>query len=122
LGPSACSFVDGIRTRNWSNTRLYCEQLERRALPIESRDILPPPARAGEIAAFGLRMTVGWGFEEFTRVTGFDLRRGWADAMAQLVERGWGERDDAGFRLTPYGLRFADAAAQMFLLPESEPV
>ena len=29
LGPSACGFVGGVRTRNWANTRLYCEQLER---------------------------------------------------------------------------------------------
>src|SRR5262245_18667200 len=29
LGPSAAGYVDGVRTKNWSNTQLYCEQLER---------------------------------------------------------------------------------------------
>src|SRR5580704_10128062 len=28
LGPSATGYVRGVRTKNWSNTQLYCEQLE----------------------------------------------------------------------------------------------
>jgi hypothetical protein len=35
--------------------------------------------------------------------------------MRELVDRGWGELDATGFRLTPSGLRFADAAAELFL-------
>jgi len=29
LGPSATGYVRGVRTKNWSNTQLYCEQLEK---------------------------------------------------------------------------------------------
>jgi coproporphyrinogen III oxidase-like Fe-S oxidoreductase len=29
LGPSATSYLRGVRTKNWSNTQLYCEQLEK---------------------------------------------------------------------------------------------
>src|SRR6266404_1565051 len=29
LGPSAAGYVRGARTRNWSNTQLYCERLEQ---------------------------------------------------------------------------------------------
>lgn len=115
LGPSAASFVGGVRTKNWSNTNLYCELLEQGRRPIEATDELPPLRRAGEIAAFGLRMNAGWPFAEFERVTGFDLRREWAAEMERLIALGNAVRDAHGFRLTRQGLRFADAAAALFL-------
>ena len=90
LGPSATSYVRGVRTKGWSSTRLYCEQLEQGLRPVESREELAPLARAGETAAFGLRMVEGWPFEEFGRVTGFDLRCEWAEDMKRLVQQGWG--------------------------------
>jgi oxygen-independent coproporphyrinogen-3 oxidase len=115
LGPSATSYVRGVRTKNWPNTQLYCEQLETGKRAIESREELPPLKRAGETAAFGLRMNAGWPFAEFRRATDFDLRDEWSAEMNQLVERGWAARDAQQFRLTPQGLRFADSAAEMFL-------
>jgi oxygen-independent coproporphyrinogen-3 oxidase len=115
LGPSATSYVRGVRTKNWSNTQLYCEQLEKGKRAIESSEELSPLKRAGETAAFGLRMVAGWPFDQFQRVTGFDLRDEWSTEMDQLVERGWGRRDLQRFQLTPQGLRFADAAAELFL-------
>jgi oxygen-independent coproporphyrinogen III oxidase len=117
LGPSATSYVGGVRTRNWSNTPLYCDQLEQGRRAIESQEALPPLARAGETAAFGLRVVGGWPFRRFQRVTGFDLRREWAADMAQLAAQGWGRLTAGHFRLTSLGLRFADAAAQLFLRP-----
>ena len=115
LGPSANGYVGGVRTKNWSNTQLYCDQLEKGKRAIESREELPPLRRAGEIAAFGLRMNVGWQFSEFQNATGHDLREQWHDDMHQLVQRGHAEQTAEYFRLTPLGLRFADAAAELFL-------
>ena len=115
LGPSATGYVRGVRTKNWSNTQLYCDQLEKGKRAIESSEELPPLRRAGEIAAFGLRMNAGWPFNEFKRTTNFDLRNEWAAEMNQLAERGWAERDTDRFQLTPQGLRFADSAAELFL-------
>jgi oxygen-independent coproporphyrinogen-3 oxidase len=115
LGPSATSYVRGVRTKNWPNTQLYCEQLEKGNRAIESTEELSPLRRAGETAAFGLRMNAGWPFGEFQRVTGFDLRREWNEDMEQLARRGWAARDADRFRLTPQGLRFADSAAELFL-------
>jgi oxygen-independent coproporphyrinogen-3 oxidase len=115
LGPSATSYVRGVRTKNWANTQLYCEQLENGKRAIESTEELPPLRRAGETAAFGLRMNAGWPFGEFQRVTGFDLRREWSGEMSQLAGRGWAEISPDNFRLTKTGLRFADSAAEMFL-------
>jgi oxygen-independent coproporphyrinogen-3 oxidase len=115
LGPSATTYVRGVRAKNGSNTQLYCEQLERGRRPVESREELAPLARAGETAAFGLRMVAGWPFEQFRQVTGYDLRREWAEDMNQLVRQGRGRILPDRFQLTRDGLRFADAAAQLFL-------
>ena len=115
LGPSATGYVRGIRTKNWSNTPLYCDQLEKGKRAIESSEELPPLRRAGEIAAFGLRMNAGWPFADFKRTTNFDLRNEWSSDMNQLAERGWATRNEEKFHLTHQGLRFADSAAELFL-------
>jgi oxygen-independent coproporphyrinogen-3 oxidase len=115
VGPSACGYVAGVRTKNWSNTTLYCEQLEQGRRALEWQEVLPPLRRAGEVAAFGLRMNAGWSFQRFRERTGFELSKEWAREMAELTARGWGTLDPQRFRLTAEGLRFADAAGEMFL-------
>jgi oxygen-independent coproporphyrinogen-3 oxidase len=115
LGPSATGYVRGVRTKNWSNTQMYCEQLEKGKRAIESREELLPLARAGETAAFGLRMNAGWPFEEFRRTTGHDLQREWSGEMNQLIAQGLGSLTPDRFQLTTRGLRFADTAAELFL-------
>lgn len=122
LGPSAAGYEPAgpgraIRTKNWSNTTLYCEQLEKGRRAIESSETLEPLARAGELAAFGLRMNSGWPFQQFREVTGFDLLRDWKDELDSLVSRGWGSIETDRFRLTSAGLRFADAAGSELLRP-----
>ena len=119
LGPSATGYLAGVRTRNWSNTSLYCELLEKGKPPIESREQLSPLARAGETAAFGLRMTAGWRFDQFQAVTGYDLRQQWAADMRDAVSQGLADLDDSGFRLTRRGLRFADTVAEGFIRIDS---
>jgi oxygen-independent coproporphyrinogen-3 oxidase len=120
FGPSAAGFVPAasgapVRTKNWSNTTMYCELVEQGQRPIEARETLPANRRAGEIAAFGLRMNAGWPLEHFKRVTGFDLRQSWRSEIQTLIERGWAAMEPDRFRLTAQGLRFADAAGQEFL-------
>ena len=114
-GPSATGYVRGVRTKSWSNTTLYCEQLEKGRRAIESSETLSPLSRAGETAAFGLRMPAGWPFADFLRITGHDLRNEWAPSLRELTASGWGQMDANCFRLTREGLRFADAAARLFL-------
>lgn len=115
LGPSAAEYVNGMRTKNWSNTTLYCEQLEKGRRAIETSEMLPPLRRAGETAAFGLRMTAGWPWQLFQATTGYDLRTHWHEEIQSLIHRGWATENEIRFQLTPTGLRFADAAAEMFL-------
>lgn len=118
LGPSATGYVRGVRTKNWANTQLYCEQLEKGRRAIESREELSPLSRAGETAAFGLRMNVGWDFEEFRAITGFDLRQEWSADLDSLGQRGWAEKTATRIQLNARGLRFADAAAELMLRPQ----
>jgi len=115
LGPSAAGYVRGVRTKNWSNTTLYCEQLERGHRAIESREELKPLSRAGELAAFGLRMNAGWPLVEFRKRTGYELNEEWKAEIAQMIGLGYGSLDDKKFQLTARGLRYADWAAERFL-------
>lgn len=119
LGPSATSYVRGVRTRNAADTVRYCAALEAGRRAVEFREALSPLARAGEAAAFGVRMVSGWPFADFARLTGFDLRREWAEDLAWLTTRGLGEILPERFRLTRRGLRFADLAAERLLRPDT---
>ena len=121
VGPSASEYVGGLRARNWSNTDLWITQLERGRRAKEFAEALSPLARAGELAAFGLRMNAGWPFTEFTARTGFDLRAEWREDLDQLIRRGWGEATNSHFRLSRQGLRFADAAGAFIVRPDATP-
>lgn len=122
VGPSAAGYEPasedllGVRTKNWSNTQMYCELVERGQRPHESVERFPALRRAGEIAAFGLRMNAGWPYAIFNERTGFELRQQWPEAIRSLVNSGWAVEEPDRFRLTPEGLRFADAAAEHFLI------
>lgn len=115
LGPSATGFVRGVRTKNWSNTQLYCEQLEKGNRAFESKEELLALKKAGEMAAFGLRMTAGWPLKEFHQRADRDLEKDWAKEIDQLVKLGYAQLEQDRFRLTPTGLRYADWAAELFL-------
>jgi oxygen-independent coproporphyrinogen-3 oxidase len=115
LGPSAAGYVRGVRSKNWSNTSLYCAQIEKGSRAVESTEELSPIKRAGETAAFGLRMNAGWKFDQFSELTGFDLRHEWKTDIDELIAHGWGLASPQGFQLTRTGLRFADSAAEKFL-------
>jgi oxygen-independent coproporphyrinogen-3 oxidase len=115
LGPSAAGYVRGVRTKNVSNTKVYCERLEGGQRAIETSEELPPLARAGEIAAFGLRMTSGWPLAQFQERTGFDLQREWNAEINRMLDLGYARLKPDRFHLTRQGLRYADWAAREFL-------
>jgi oxygen-independent coproporphyrinogen-3 oxidase len=115
LGPSAAGYTGGRRTANIANTTLYCEHLERGVRARAASEELPPLARAGEIAAFGLRMTAGWTLRHFQQRTGYDLAREWAPEIQRMIKLGYGRLDDQRFWLTSQGLRFADWVGAEFL-------
>jgi oxygen-independent coproporphyrinogen-3 oxidase len=115
LGPAASGYVGGSRSKNWSNTTLYCEQLEKGKRAVEFSETLSPAGRTGELAAFGLRMAAGWPLELFRRTTGADLAAEWREPIERLVGLGYAELTPERFHLTRQGLRYADWAAELFL-------
>ena len=117
IGPAATSYVRGVRSRNYSDLDRYEACLQQGRRPIESSERLEPLARAGELAAFGLRLRAGWPFDLFQERTGFDLRREWANEIQQLIALEYGCLEGDRFRLTASGLRFADWVAEQFLRP-----
>jgi oxygen-independent coproporphyrinogen-3 oxidase len=96
LGPGAAGYAGGRRTSNIANTALYCGQLERGVRPVSACEQLPPLARAGELAAFGLRMTAGWPLSQFQERTGFDLKQEWAAEIERMIQLGYGRLDGRG--------------------------
>jgi oxygen-independent coproporphyrinogen III oxidase len=115
LGPGASSYVGGRRWRNWANLERYCSCLEQGLSPVEESEQLSPQARAGELAAFGLRLRAGWPFQLFQQITGFDLRSDWDSEIRQMIALGYAEANDDRLRLTVQGLRYADWIAEQFL-------
>ena len=116
LGPSATGYVCGRRTTNVRNTAAYCGAIENDQRAFDEVEELTGLKRAGEIAAFGLRMNRGWPFDQFNQVTGFDLRAQWEKVMVDLVDLGLGILEPDRFRLTTKGLRFADSSGAEFLI------
>jgi len=115
VGPSAAEYVRGVRAKNWSNTQLWCEQVEKGRRAVESSERLAPLGRAGELAAFGLRMNAGWPLAEFRRRTGFDLPVEWRQEIQRLISLGYGALQPGRFHLTKTGMKYADWAAEEFL-------
>ncbi len=83
--PATAAYVHGARSKNQSNTVAYCESLERGERAFEYIEELPPLRRAGELAAFGLRMAAGGLFSRIIqRRTGFDLTQEWSAEIERL--------------------------------------
>jgi oxygen-independent coproporphyrinogen-3 oxidase len=59
LGPSAQSFVDGVRFGNIANLAAYQTALEAGRLPVQDRTVLTPQEQLRDAVIFGLRLERG---------------------------------------------------------------
>lgn len=59
FGPSAFSFIGGIRFSNTSDVSAYVDAIRKGLSPIDFKDSLSPKERLREMAAVGLRMNEG---------------------------------------------------------------
>ncbi|MBI5687379.1 MAG: radical SAM family heme chaperone HemW [Verrucomicrobia bacterium] len=116
VGPSACGYVDGWRYRNVADIDAYIARIERGESPAEHAEKLSPRARAGELAAFALRMNEGVAAAAFERQTGFRLEQLWPDALPELAGQKLVEWDGERLRLTPRGRLLADTVAEAFII------
>jgi oxygen-independent coproporphyrinogen-3 oxidase len=108
LGPSAQSYVNGVRFGNMANLTAYIDLLGQRLLPIEDRTVLSDPEQQRDALIFGLRLIEGVSrtLVEKSIVTEEARAR-----LSQLMDRGLLHTDADRLSLTPLGQRYADTVA-----------
>ena len=119
VGPAATEWVGGQRRKHWSNTQIYCDQIEKGTRGIEFEEQLNLEARMGESAAFSLRMNAGIDLNLFEKNFGIKAEERWKEEMSQAQNSGLAELTNDAFRLTKKGLRFADAVGAEFVHVDS---
>lgn len=108
LGPSAHSYVEGVRFGNISDLTAYVALLQQDTLPVGELTVLSPAEQLRDALVFGLRLIGGVPRETVDRsVDGPESRR----ILADLVAQGLVESDADRVRLTPLGRRYADSVA-----------
>lgn len=107
FGPSAASYVDGMR---WTNPRRYSdyEAAARAGFPPIDAEPFDPARRAGEALVFGLRTADGVDLEALALRYGaaaLDPRR---DVLGRALDSGLAERAGCRVRLSGAGFLIAD--------------
>lgn len=112
LGPSAQSYLDGVRFGNVDDLGAYHRILREGRLPATGRERLTLEQRRREAVIFGLRLTAGVD----RRLIGDRDRDGqWHRALDQLTGQGLIEEHGERIRLTEEGRRLADSVAAALL-------
>ena len=106
FGPSAFSTVGGERWEHVRDTAEYTRRVLAGEPTASFRESLNEAQRAGEIAAFRLRMGEG--------MPRTDLAR-WAEKIAEFEEMHLLEPIGDRLRLTPRGKMMADSVAEAFV-------
>jgi oxygen-independent coproporphyrinogen-3 oxidase len=112
LGPSAQSYVNGIRFGNVDDLGAYHRGLEAGWLPITKPEHLTAEQRRREAVVFGLRLTAGVD-RQLIEAAGPDSA--WRQTLNQLTQQRLLEGGSGRIRLTEEGRRFADSVAVALL-------
>ena len=120
LGPSAVSYVDGVRIENIPDVSGYIGKVRSGVQPIGSSEKLSPEERAKETAAVKIRTMEGIGFDWFKKKTLFELPDLERRVLPKLIADGLVEQSKAslaaeGVRLTRKGILFCDMVSSAFL-------
>jgi len=106
FGPSAFSTVGNRRWENIRDTAEYSRRAIGGECTAHSREELTTLQRAGEIAAFRLRMGEGMPVEDLLP---------WIEAVSEFEKNDLLERAGGRMRLTPRGKMVADSVAEAFV-------
>jgi oxygen-independent coproporphyrinogen-3 oxidase len=112
LGPSAQSYLQGVRFGNVEDLSAYNAALAVGQLPIAASEQLSPVRRRREAIAFGLRRIEGVeleGVQDIVLANPPD--RQWHHELERFLSLGWLEQSTDRLRLTEAGRRFADSVA-----------
>jgi oxygen-independent coproporphyrinogen-3 oxidase len=104
LGPSAQSYVDGVRFGNIADLTAYVDLLSKDIVPVAERTTLSVSDQQRDALVFGLRLLHG---VSLNTVEGSKQRQ----RVYELVAKGLLESDADRVRLTPLGQRYADTVA-----------
>jgi oxygen-independent coproporphyrinogen-3 oxidase len=104
LGPSAQSYVNGIRFGNVADLTAYVDRLADRRLPITERIGLSVSEQRRDALVFGLRLLRGVRLD----LIGDSEQH---STIHTLIEKGLLESTTGRIRLTPLGRRYADTVA-----------
>ena len=105
LGPSAQSYLDGIRFGNVADLDAYVACLNDNRLPMTDRTTLSASERQRDALVFGLRLLRG-----VPRTAVMDAERD--HQIDALVAKGLLDADHDRIRLTSLGRRYADTVAE----------
>ena len=75
LGPSAVSYIDGVRKKNIPDVKEYIARIKKGSSVIKSQEKLSDVQKAKETAALKIRTKEGINLEWFKEKTGFDFLR-----------------------------------------------
>ena len=108
LGPSAQSYVGGVRFGNIENLHEYCRQLGENELPLSRIESLSKNQTYRERVIFGLRLVEGLDLRVIQ-----DLAQDvtWRSRVNELINNGLLSEEGSVLRLTEVGRCFADSVA-----------
>lgn len=112
LGPSAQSYVKGVRFGNIADLTAYIDLVAHGRLPVTERTVLSEEQQQREALVFGLRLIEGVSSDRFERsLSAAEIRK----ILEQLTAKGLIQHRDTRMALTPLGRRYADTvAAELF--------
>ncbi|GJL48878.1 MAG: coproporphyrinogen III oxidase [Nitrospirales bacterium] len=108
LGPSAQSYVCGMRFGNISDLSTYSHSLQTQDLPVDFLDALSVKDVARERVIFGLRLNKGVPIHELTI---FENDQLWQSTVDRLIEDGLLSVDHQYLKVTSLGRQFIDTLA-----------
>jgi oxygen-independent coproporphyrinogen-3 oxidase len=120
VGPSAASYVEGIRWRNVPDTAQYTSCIREGQSTVVGEERLSPLERAGETAMLSLRTKAGIECRYFEEATSFDPWEIFGEVVARHVDAGLMEADCERIALTREGMLVADSVLSDFLSPGDE--
>lgn len=108
LGPSAYSYVNGIRFKYTDSLTEYIRLINAQHPAIVFSEKLDQLAKAREVAAFKIRTKAGIDFSWFKQVTGYDFLQLYPKDLDHLVKQKLVSCSKTRLSLTKKGFLFAD--------------
>jgi oxygen-independent coproporphyrinogen-3 oxidase len=120
LGPSASSYIEGVRSKNISSVKEYIKRVRENKPIIVEKEKLSLKRRVKEYASLKIRCKEGIDFEEFRRKTGFDFWELEGENIKHLIDYKLikfkrKNKKIIGVALTKKGFLFSDTASAYFV-------